>query len=235
MKLTTKKFVFAGLCILTIGGCVGGVWVPELFAIAGTALVGTIAVGRIIIKAPGADNATQTPEDTPVPAPGELTRVRRSTSPSAPTNSPTLPVPSNLSPPKVAAVDLSKMTSPSSHLDASPTPPQLARDFSMHISYKPEFNVDGSISPNAINVSVHSRSPNSPPRNVSSPTTPQAPTPREMSAQENLVALASPQSPGNEGIGRRVSEESKMRSPNWTPRHLKSLKKGSPKVTRPRG
>lgn len=143
MNMKIKKLVFVGLILVTIGATVGGIFIPPLFAIAGTALVGAIGVGKVIVGGAQADD--DEPVEPVVPAvPTVALAARKSSSP--PRN--------NLSPPTVTPM--------SEENKEGGSPPELQRDFSMHISYKTnQHSPGGSASPDAINVSVHTRSPNS--------------------------------------------------------------------------
>ncbi len=142
MKLKSKKMVFAGLCLITVGATVGGVFITPIFALAGTALIGTIAVGKMIVNHQGNhEHQAQSPQQgvTPNPNPNDIQ-----------------PAHSNLSPPSLA------LTNWVEEKTEELAKPAMGRDFSMHIQYQTnQHSPGGTQSPDAINVSVHTRSPGS--------------------------------------------------------------------------
>ncbi len=138
MKLTTKKYVFTGLALITIGATVGGVFMTPIFALAGTSLVGTIAVGKMIVghrKNQEHKNAPVNPELTPDPKSNEMS---------------------------VGPIHSKKPSNELSHVEEKkedinlPEAPELERQFSMHVMYKSHnTSPGGTISPDSINVTVH--------------------------------------------------------------------------------
>ncbi len=138
MRLQNKKMVFVGLSFITVGATIAGIFSPPIFAIAGTALIGTIAVGKMIIShKSNREHQAQAPQHGVTPHPN----------------------PNDIHPSHDSVISLSPaLTHWVEEKNEELVKPALGRDFSMHITYHSnQHSPKGAMSPEAINISVHTR------------------------------------------------------------------------------
>ena len=198
-----RKVAIISLTIVTLGSIAGGVFYPAMFALSGTALAALIVVTKSAV-------AHRNDQDE---SPAESAEVSVNEAPQ------------NLSPPKLRrhgpSPSQDRIISPTGEEEAkhhSPRP--LERDFSMHISYRPnKYSPNGTniVSPEALDVSVRTRSPTDTPltnlRNVD----PLA-APRLTTGSNPVSPAVSPVSPDRTLV--RIDEPVTPPEASPTPAHI---------------